>query len=49
MANAAELVEKLHNLCIFSSFDLLGKKLNRIYATLNGIAILDEVVEVVER
>lgn len=48
MPNVTELVEKLHGLCILSPLILLRKELNRIDAALNGIAILDEVVEVVE-
>lgn len=48
MTDVAEFIEKLHSLCILSLLVLLGNELNRIDAAMDGIAILDEVVEVVE-
>jgi hypothetical protein len=48
MANAAQLIEQLHSLHIFTLLVLLGQEINGIDAALGGIAILKEVVEVVE-
>jgi hypothetical protein len=48
MSNVAKLVEKLHSLCILTLLILLRKEINGIDAALNVIAILDEVIEMIE-
>lgn len=48
MADVAEFIEKLHSLCVLPLLVLLGQELDRIDTALDCIAILEEVVELIE-